>query len=180
MLNVITGILSPYVSPVVPTNFESIATATLSSSGSITFSSIPSTYTHLQFRAWTPTINNWVQIGVNGLTGANYTYHELRGDGSSASSSAGFNDAGLLALSQGSGSSSYGTVFITDILDYANTNKYKTIRSLYGVDQNGSGTVGLTSNLYKATTAISSVTFYANYYSASLLSGTKIALYGVK
>ena len=161
-------------------SYDSIATVTLGSANSVTFSSIPQTYTHLQFRCWAPTINNWIQIGVNGLTGANYTYHELRGDGSGASSSAGFNDAGLLALAQGSGSASYGTAFITDILDYTNTNKNKTVRTFYGVDQNGSGTVGLTSNLYKYTSAISSVTFYANYYSAALPSGTTIALYGVK
>jgi hypothetical protein len=51
---------------------------------------------------------------------------------------------------------------ILDILDYANTNKYKTIRLLAGVDVNGTvatfgGVVGLTSGLWQNTNAITSI-----------------------
>jgi hypothetical protein len=33
-------------------------------------------------------------------------------------------------------------VLYLDILDYANTNKYKTVRSLSGLDTNGAGVSG--------------------------------------
>jgi len=159
----------------VTNNYSSIATVTLASTGTITFSSIPNTYTHLQIRGIT-SLSNWVQIGLNGTTGGSYTYHELRGNGSSASASSSINVEGLMAL--GAGTTGY-TAFVTDLLDYANVNKYKTVRTLYGSDQNGSGNVGFTSNLYQSTSAINSITFYQNSY-ASLPVGTTIALYGIK
>jgi hypothetical protein len=64
-----------------------------------------------------------------------------------------------------------------DILDYANTNKFKTTRTLEGYDANGSGNVSLTSGLWQSTSAINSITITAvgtfNQYS-------QFALYGVK
>jgi len=157
-------------------SYESIATATLGSAGPITFTAIPSTYKHLQIRG-IANATSWIQLILNGTTASQYTYHEIRGDGSTASASgAGSTDA-LMALGAGS---TYPTAFITDILDYTNTNKYKTVRTLYGSDQNGSGNVGLTSNLYTTNTnAITSISLYA-YSLSNLPAGTTVALYGIK
>lgn len=156
--------------------YESIATVTLSSAASITFTSIPSTYTHLQIRGLS-NVSSWIQLQLNGTTGNNYTYHELRGNGSSASASGGGTGDALIALGAGS---THPTAFVTDILDYANTNKLKTVRTLYGSDQNGSGNVGLTSNLYLTNTnAITSITFYS-YALSNLPIGTTISLYGIR
>jgi len=80
-----------------------------------------------------------------------------------------------LPLVQGSTTSGFGGV--TDILDYASTNKNKTVRTLGGFDANGSGYVNLTSNLWSNTAAINTITINAvgtfNQYS-------QFSLYGIK
>jgi hypothetical protein len=66
---------------------------------------------------------------------------------------------------------------VIDILDYANTNKYKTMRTLSGYDANGSGNVGLFSGLWMNTAAVTSInllTFYDQYATYS-----SFALYGI-
>jgi len=156
--------------------FDALATVTLTSAASVTFAGIPNTYKHLQIRGLS-NVTSWIQLQLNGTTGNNYSYHEIRGNGASASASGGGTGDALMALGAGS---TYPTAFITDILDYTNTNKLKTVRTLYGSDQNGSGNVGLTSNLYITNTnAITSITLYA-YSLGNLPVGTTISLYGVK
>jgi hypothetical protein len=64
--------------------YDSIATTTLSSpAASITFSSIPATYTHLQIRgiARSTAAAGNVSIAYNSDTGSNYAGHDLYGDG---------------------------------------------------------------------------------------------------
>ena len=70
--------------------YDSIATVTLGSAAStITFSSIPSTYTHLQFRVMardttTGVTQTSLRWQFNGDTAANYTaYHDIFGNGAS-------------------------------------------------------------------------------------------------
>jgi hypothetical protein len=70
-------------------------------------------------------------------------------------------------------------VAVIDILDYANTSKYKTTRTLAGNDQNGAGLVGLYSGLYMSTSAISSIEFTING-SGNFATGSNFALYGIK
>jgi hypothetical protein len=67
---------------------------------------------------------------------------------------------------------------IIDILDYANTNKYKTARSLRGYDANGSGNMSLISGLWMNTAAISNITLTAR--GGSVDQYTTFALYGIK
>jgi hypothetical protein len=67
---------------------------------------------------------------------------------------------------------------IIDLLDYADTNKFKTLRALSGTDNNGSGHIIFGSGLYQETTAISSVTLEAN--GVNWLTGSHFALYGIK
>jgi hypothetical protein len=67
---------------------------------------------------------------------------------------------------------------VLDILDYANTNKTKVIRSLDGNDTNGSGNVGLYSGMYNSTNAITSVTIAPQ--SGNWNQYTTFALYGIK
>ena len=80
-----------------------------------------------------------------------------------------------------SDSSSYPAVSVIDILDYANTNKYKTIRALTGQDGNGTGTatdwrLTFGSGLWMNTNAITSIkTVNVNFRNYS-----HIALYGIK
>jgi hypothetical protein len=74
-----------------PSSFESIATATgTGSSATITFSSIPSTYQHLQIRGIARATSGGetepidLRLYFNGLTTGIYSSHALYGNGSSA------------------------------------------------------------------------------------------------
>ena len=162
-----------------------IASTTLSSAGNITFSSIPQTFTHLQLRLSNAFANAntlfFIGIQANGDTGANYAYHRLFGQGSSASSNGGGStDFGFMIYGGGSKSVSTSTspsVAIMDILDYTNTNKNKTSRCIYGQDANGSGEVGLASGLWMNTAAITSLVIYG--YGNTLATGTRVDLYGI-
>ena len=166
--------------------FESITTTTLSTAtASVTFSSIPATYKHLQIRILARTSNttgtNWIGlIRFNGDTASNYTYHGLRGDGSSAISYAGVSQTTSLAVNTGDDANSllgWG-VGVTDILDYVNTNKYKTIRTLTGFEENGSGMVELTSGVWMSSSAITSINIRVDTGTFNVSSS--FALYGIK
>jgi hypothetical protein len=163
---------------ILTSDFESIATTTVGSGGTstITFSSIPSTYKHLQIRATLFTTAGGVNIQYNGDTGANYTYHQVYGVGSgSVLSNAGTSQtSGYIAYNNAAGG--YPTVAIADILDYQNTNKYKTHRSFAGADVNGSGgAVTYFSGLWLNTAAISSINIIGTFAQYS-----SFALYGIK
>ena len=166
-------------------SYESIATTTVGAGGSstITFSSIPSTYSHLQIRAFSrstyPTLNTSIIIRANSDSASNYSYHSLNGDGATASSYGVATDVfGISQMYPGSNvtASIFGTGII-DILDYTNTNKYKTIRSLAGYDRNGGGYIALMSSSWRSTSAISTITLTTDNNFAQYSS---FALYGVK
>jgi len=166
-------------------NFYSIATATVDSGGasSITFTSIPQTYTHLQIRATTNgtgTSGLYLICSINTDTGTNYNWHYLNSNGASVSAGNSSSFAGFVINDMGGGSSNsnnFGSG-IADILDYTNTNKYKTIKTLSGIDNNGSGYLDFDSNLWRNTAAITSITIV--YGSNNYAQFSQIALYGVK
>jgi hypothetical protein len=171
-------------------SFESIATTTVGSGGStsISFNDIPNTYKHLQIRhlgrdnraGSTFTV---LYMRFNGDTSdTNYWFHELRGDGATVTASNSGSGADILFIGSNTASSATSNVFgtsITDILDYSSTTKNKTVRSLYGWDNNGSGRVGLNSGLWSSTSAISSITIFPSG-SPTFVSGSTFALYGIK
>lgn len=170
--------------------YDSIATSIVGSGGAstITFSSIPSTYTHLQLRVWgynTSGSPRSLEFKFNSDAGTNYSNHYVYGDGTSAfaggvasrnycyvydasSAQRGFN-----------GDSTKASCFIIDILDYKNTSKNKTVRSLGGWDGAGSGNIGLASSQWMSTAAINRIDFTLPY-STNYGQYTKIALYGIK
>jgi len=167
-------------------DYESIATTTLGSSQTtISFTSISSSYKHLQLRVFaraTSGDNPNSPIQFNGDTGANYRAHYLGGAGSGnafAGDMGASQTSGNLGWFSGStqGASIFGTA-IVDILDYANTNKYKTVRSLDGADNNGSGLLGLWSSLWMSTSAINRIDI--SPASGQWAQYTSIALYGIK
>ena len=71
----------------------------------------------------------------------------------------------------------FGTM-VLDIIDYTNTNKYKTVRNLFGKDLNGSGAVALASSLWSSTAAVNRIDF--NCISDNLAQYSQFALYGVR
>ena len=187
MLNSIVGLLNGGV-PAVPNSYESIATAVgTGSSNTITFTSIPSTYKHLQLRGIvksTTAGSSFSSVGLNFNTdtSSSYTRHLLWGDGSTpyayGQTSAGttwyigandFPSAGYTSIVG---------AHIVDILDYTNTNKNKTVRALTGCDVNGAGEVALSSTVYLKTNAITSIELVSASGNFSTL--TQYALYGIK
>lgn len=170
--------------------YDSIATTAVGAGGSssITFSSIPSTYTHLQLRLLGRTTRSATRasIGItfNGTTaGQNYyAEHGVYGTGAATGVDSSANRDNMIVgtgTAASANSSTFG-VFVLDILDYANTNKYKTIRSLGGYDANGDGYVTFYSGLYTYTTAITSITLKDNDGTSSFPQYTHAALYGIK
>lgn len=114
-------------------SFESIATTNITTNtASVTFSSIPATYKHLQLRILgrtdRATAGDAIRIQFNNdTTSANYRSHILYGDGASATSANIGNTSGVTsyAISAASASASIFGVMVIDFLDYSNTNKYK-------------------------------------------------------
>ena len=169
-------------------DFESIATVSVGSGGAanVEFTSIPGTYTHLQIRML-GRLDGAVASGTgiiryNGDTNSNnYTYHEILGNGTSASAygSAAPESNQITTLTGATATASVFGVGITDILDYANTNKYKTQRNLGGYDNNGSGQIRLNSGLWMNTAAITSIKITPNVGS-NFVQYSHFALYGIK
>lgn len=167
-------------------SYESIATVTLSSSGTVTFSSIPSTFTHLQLRylarsARTGATTDDLAIRLNSDGGANYARHRLTGDGATAAASgqASVNEISYNQISTTDSTASIFGVGIIDLLDYKNTNKYTTVRTLCGHDQNGSGGVRFNSGLWMNTAAVSTIYLFASV-GTNFVANSKFALYGIK
>ena len=189
----ILGIYASQISGhLVTDNYSSIATQTVGSGGasSITFSSIPSTYTHLQIRIAAQTNRGTygiddLKIFINSDTGNNYSFHDLWGDGGTAGA-ASATSAGRIETYRTLGTTAGGSfgVSILDILDYANTNKYKTTRLLGGVDLNGTlagygGAVDLNSGLWMNTAVVNTLTF-SPAAGTAFTQYSSFALYGVR
>jgi hypothetical protein len=158
--------------------YDSLWSTTLAASASsITISNIPQTYRHLQVRslANNSTITNiWMRI--NSDTGANYATHYLNGDGSSAGASSYVNQGDGIYYGYNEAVQSCGAVL--DLLDYTNTNKFKTTRNLTGFDNNGSGQIFLWSGLWRSTSAVTALTIYSQ--GGTFTQNSSFALYGIK
>jgi hypothetical protein len=169
-------------------DFQSIATVSVGSGGAANaeFTSIPSTYTHLQIRC----IARYGGTAYNNLLGAfngdttytNYRWHYLTGDGSSVAAGSVQSSGAPLSMGLVAGTAQTAGVFaaqVIDILDYKNTNKNTTIRVLNGMDNNGSGEIRLVSGLWMNTAAITSITLTAQGGN-NLAEYSSFALYGIR
>ena len=185
MLNNIASMLG--VGGGVATDYESIATVTVGVGGqaAIEFTGISSAYKHLQIRAITRDTDSGgfgltTTMQFNSDTGANYSWHWLYGTGSGSALGNAGASASTTALGWTTGtagtSNSYAATVI-DILDYANTNKYKTNRILYGIDLNGSGGIWLSSGSWRDTNAVTSIKLSQT---ANFAQYSSFALYGIK
>ena len=185
---VYTSFLAGNSTYVLPGDYESIATVTLGSSqSSITFSSIPSTYQHLQIRAIakssrTSADQTTFKYRLNGDTGSNYSYHRLFGTGSTVSSDGGspYDYAYLYYGATTNDTASTFGASIWDILDYSNTNKNTTVRYLAGLSNNNtSDGVGIFSNAWLNTSAVNSIVIEMDG-GFNFLQYSSFALYGIK
>lgn len=153
---------------------------------SLTFTNIPNTYAHLQIRVFArSTINGTsdnVYLRFNNDSSSSYRTHQLYGDGSTVASNATGSETSHFNVILPGGTSAaniYGAGNI-DILDYANTNKNTTVRTLSGVNQNGvaTGFAIMRSGLWVNTAAVSSITLFVG--SGNFAQYSQFALYGIK
>ena len=184
MLNNIAGLLS--AGGGVANSYESIETITAGAGGlaAITFSTIPSTYKHLQIRGISRSTDSaaytQTKLTINGVT-TNYTLHQLFGDGASATAFAQTAQSSTQyeSMTADTASASIYGVTIIDILDYLSTDKYKTFRIMGGYDANGSGRLALSSGMTTTNTnAITSVTLTPRF--GNFKQYSSFALYGIK
>lgn len=172
-----------------PTSYESIATVTVGAgtTPTVSFTSIPQTYKHLEIRAMvrddrTATVANAVRMQYNSDTSTNYTYHVLSGDGVSASASYSINESVLVfgdCTSASANASNFAPSIVT-IMDYTDTNKYKTHSSISGYDTNGGGEAVLWSGLWRSTAAITRIDIKIQGATTTFAQNSKFALYGIK
>jgi len=177
-------------------DYYPIATVSVSASSqnTLTFSSIPSGYKHLQLRITGRSTGAYtyssLYVVVNSDTGLHYSYHALYGQGSSYGSSGRGKGSDTAWVAQNiagntSATGNYGVV-IMDIFDYANTTRYKTMRAIGGYSNNGSGTPVGTCNLNSGAWFGSTGTSTEAITSLSLLTDgdfkqyTHAALYGIR
>jgi hypothetical protein len=168
--------------------YDAIASTVISNSTTTTinFNSIPQTYKHLQIRGLSQgtytAYNITTYINFSGDTGGNYSFHEVVADGSALST---VYDTRTALWIRGNNpgtyySNAWATV-IMDILDYTNTNKTKTIRTMSGWHAFAGGAAGqitMNGGLWNSTSAITSISLQiaTDYWKPN----TRYALYGIK
>lgn len=173
-------------------DFVQIASAVVDVSGtaSVTFSSIPATFTHLQMR-WIASPNTAnsqdLLMRFNGDTAANYTTHMMYGQGSTAVT---YNETSQTSLrvATAAGSTNLSGAFcagVMDIADYVSTSKNKTFRALIGFDTNAGsaniayGGIQFQSGFwFKTPEAVNSISLTVS--SGLVKEFSSFALYGVR
>lgn len=154
--------------------YEAIFTETLASAqASVTFSSIPSTYTDLVIvvaGSLTTGVDN-VCMRFNSDSGSNYSTTYILGNGSTATSARNSNLTNTGRCVMGTSSS----MVLYSLQNYSNTTTYKTVlgrggETNYGVDARVS--------LWRNTAAISTIVIFPEVY--SFTAGTVLSLYGIK
>ena len=156
--------------------YSTIATYTLTSKqASVTFSSIPSTYTDLVLVMMVDDNTSgydWVRF--NGDSGNNYSRTMVSGNGTSASSGRTTNSSGY-DIGTGDTPPTF-PLFIMNIMNYANTTTYKTFLSRFNrVSEGVQATVGL----WRNTAAITSISINTPIGGADLNIGSTFTLYGI-
>lgn len=192
MFNVISGILDSGVAPDVGA-YEAIATITVGVGGVATadFTSIPSTYKHLQIRAMgrsgeAGSSTNAIYMRFNNdTTSSNYYAHRLLGENTGVYAQSSQAISGMDFIGQWPLASSTASAFgvaIIDILDYASTSKNKTIRSLNGAEGNNTSVcdISLSSGVwFNSSTAVNRITLVP-FNGSSFSQYSTFALYGIK
>lgn len=165
-----------------------LGVVTLSSAqATISFENIPQTYKHLQIRSIgrgsASSGELYSRVRFNNVTASSnyYALHQLYGQGTSVvsgvDSNSDYMQGGYYPISTAP-ASTFGTE-IWDLLDYTNTNKNKTVRSLSGFDVNGSGGFILfRSSLFLSTAAVTRIDITASG-GQNWVANSSFALYGI-
>ena len=159
--------------------YESIATQTLgSATASVTFSSIPGTYTDLVLVANLKSVTGTKDFVVqfNGDTGSNYSWTALSGGGSVAYSESVANGTkGYLEYVAYIGTSLNANT-ITSFMNYSNTTTNKIYLSR---GNNASYGTGAVTGLWRSTSAITSISVFFDS-GGNIDVDSTFSLYGIK
>jgi hypothetical protein len=159
-----------------PITYEKIATTTLgSTSSTVTFSSIPSTYTDLVLILDTLSANSGddARLQFNGDTGTTYSSTQLFANGPTPTSNRNTSQTSMRLFND-----LYSTtrsVGIANIMNYGNSTRFKTALSRFGT---GSISVGTFVGLWRNTSAITSLTVV--HTGSGFASGSTFTIYGIK
>jgi len=180
-------------SPVAAGAFDLLETTTLTSSASsVTFSGLDSytDYKHLQIRfvARNSSLSDngvaFMGMTLNGDAGTNYSWHSLTGNGSTvaSSSSSNVNTMTLAKLPPRPDYPAFASGVI-DILDFSNSSKNTTIRTLSGNARRNLNTVVIDeiaeySGSWRNTNAVTSITLASA--GSPLYTNSRFSLYGIK
>jgi len=164
--------------------YTPIATSTLGSAATITFSLISGSYTDLvlvvsNVKSVSSTPSCSLRIGNGSVdTGSNYSDTVLEGNGTSATSSRQSSQTRLeTGYNTGINSNGSGAVFIFNLQNYSNTTTYKTILWRGNTpDGTAAGVVGGV-GLWRSTSAINTIEVSGS--GANLATGTVATLYGI-
>lgn len=177
-------------------SYDSIATVTLSSAASsISFTSIPATYKHLQIRGIMQTSGTAggasLKTNFNSDTAANYSVHQMYGNRGASQTAIGDANTtratyapsgGFQSFTAADGANMF-TTHIIDILNYSNTSIYKTLRAVHAREANTAGRIMFESGNWRSTSAINSITFTASDGTTGAVNFNQyssFALYGIK
>jgi hypothetical protein len=158
-----------------PATFEPIASTTLSAAtASVTFSSIPQTFTDLVMIV-TGTVGALSNIAwqANGDSGSNYSNTLMLGSGSAATSERGSN----LIASPGTVITTGLSVIRLHFMNYSNTTTNKTVLNIGG---NAGSYTGVGVGLWRSTAAINSIRILVYNDNSTYQSGCTFSLYGIR
>jgi hypothetical protein len=155
--------------------YEPIATQTLgSATATVTFSSIPGTYTDLILIALgASTGGSDVFCQFNGDTGTNYSWTRLSGNGSTAASSRS-SSASNIRLTIAGYPDTNAALMLASIQNYSNTTTYKTL-----INRANQATQGVDAivGLWRSTSAITSIDVKTTPNTFN--TGSTFTLYGI-
>jgi len=161
-----------------PSTYTPIATNTLASNtGTVTFSSIPSTYTDVVLvMNIKGTVDSIPYIRLNSDTGTNYSYTNIEGNGTSATSGRSSSQSFMFITNSSQyTSNNFSFNNISHFMNYSNTSVNKTVLSRTNA---AASATEIYAGLWRSTSAIDTISISA--YDGSLAIGSTFTIYGIK
>ncbi len=166
-----------------PVTYESINSYTLGSdTATVSFTSIPQTYTDLHLVVTSRVTGGQNSAGIDALAyynsdqGNNYSYTQMYANGSTTGSNRGTSlTYSYLGVSSNANTNEH-AIFKADILDYANSTTFKTT---IAKPDSPYGNTFARVTLWRSTANITAITLYAEL-SLSFKADSTFTLYGIK
>jgi hypothetical protein len=167
-----------------PSTYEPISTQTLATTAaSVTFTSIPSTYTDLMVIISSTATNNNYDIGMryNSDSSTNYSMTALVFNADNSASAYAARETSVSSIRSNTNiNNTIPNPLALQINNYANTNAFKTSVSRSSVPSTGYG-LAATVGLWRSTAAINEVTFVLlGGGSTTFKVGSTFTIYGIK